>query len=124
MPSVAAQTLIVADATGSGWYITATSTTFTTGTRSVPNDATTLASAPTVNCAPGVTCEPAVDRVTVPYVLPSASTAPTATPLFDAAVGTGIGTQAVTAIWHVTVPAHMAAGTYRSTWVLSLVSAP
>src|SRR5690242_20473437 len=126
----ATQALDVSDGTGSGagWNITATSTTFSTGGGSpklLPTTATTVQSAPTVACDAGVTCTAAtVSGLTYPYSLPAAGTAPTATKLFNAAANTGLGNQTVTPTWRLTVPGNAAAGTYTSTWTLSLVSAP
>ena len=59
-----------------------------------------------------------------PYTLPAAATAPTATKLYNAPAGTGMGDQTVTPTWTLTIPANAYAGTYTSTWTLSLVSGP
>jgi hypothetical protein len=56
--------------------------------------------------------------------LPAAGTAPTATKVFNSAVNTGMGNQTVSPTWKVAVPANTFAGTYTSTWTLSLVSGP
>ena len=116
----------VGDATGSGagWNITATSTTFTTGTKNLSTSATTVTATPTVSCDSGATCTLATNAITYPYTLPAASTAPTATKLFDGAVNTGLGNQTVTPTWRLSIPANTFAGTYTSTWTISLVSAP
>ena len=126
----ATQALDIGDSTGSGagWNVTATSTTFSTGGGSpklLPTTATTVQSAPTVACDSGVTCTTAtVSGLSYPYSLPAAGTAPTATKLFNAAANTGMGNQTVTPTWRLSVPANATAGTYTSTWTLSLVSAP
>lgn len=124
-----AQAIDVGDATGSGagWNITATSTQFTTGggsPKTLSTSATAVDSAPTVACDTGATCTAATNSITYPYTLPAGSTAPTATKLFDAASGTGMGNQTVTPTWKVAIPASTYAGTYTSTWTISLISAP
>jgi hypothetical protein len=125
----AAQALDVGDATGSGtgWNVTATSTTFTTGGGSphlLSTSATTLSGAPTDVCDASATCTLATNSVTYPYTLPAGGTAPTATKMFNAAANTGLGNQTVTPTWRLSVPANTFAGTYTSTWTISLVSGP
>ncbi len=127
--TTATQAIDVGDATGSGtgWNITATSTTFTTGGGSphlLSTTATTVGVAPSVACDAGVTCVTANNAITYPYSLPAAGTAPTATKLYNAAANTGMGNQTVTPTWKLAVPADAYAGTYTSTWTISLVSAP
>jgi hypothetical protein len=116
----------VGDATGSGtgWNVTATSTTFTTGTKTLSTAATTVTGAPTDACDATVTCTVATNAIGYPYTLPAASTAPTATKLFNSAANTGMGNQTVTPSWKLAIPANTFAGTYTSTWTISLVSAP
>jgi hypothetical protein len=122
------QALDVGDATGSGagWNITATSTTFATTSpvHTLSTSATTVGSAPSVACDASTSCTTATTNVTYPYTLPAASTAPTATKLFNATANTGMGNQTVTPTWKLAVPASTFAGTYNSTWTLSLVSGP
>lgn len=123
------QSLDVGDATGSGagWNITATSTTFSTGGGSphtLATTATTLGAAPAAACDSGATCTLATNGITYPYTLPAGSTAPTATKVFNAALNTGMGNQTVTPTWRLAVPANTYAGTYTSTWTISLVSGP
>jgi hypothetical protein len=124
----ASQPLDIADATGSGagWNVTATSTLFTSGTYTLPAGATIIGSPPaTPSCDTNVTCTPAgIPTVAYPYSLPAGATAPTATKLFNAPSGTGLGDQTVTPTWTVAIPANAYAGNYTSTWTLSLVSAP
>jgi hypothetical protein len=124
-----AQAIDVGDATGSGtgWNITATSTQFSTGggsPKTLSTSATAVDSAPAIACDAGASCTTATNSVTYPYTLPAGSTAPTATKLVNAAASTGMGNQTVTPTWKVSVPANTYAGTYSSTWTISLVSAP
>jgi hypothetical protein len=124
----ATQPLDIADATGSGagWNVTATSTLFTSGSNTLPAGATVIGSAPaTPTCDTNVTCTPAgTTTVAYPYSLPAAATAPTATKLFSAPAGTGMGDQTVTPTWTLAIPGNAYAGNYTSTWTLSLVSGP
>jgi hypothetical protein len=125
----ATQALDVGDATGSGtgWNLTATSTTFTTGGGTphlLSTSATTLTGAPTDVCDASATCTLATNSVTYPYTLPAGATAPTATKMFNSAANTGLGNQTITPTWRLSVPANTFAGTYTSTWTISLVSGP
>jgi hypothetical protein len=125
----AAQALDIGDATGSGagWNITATSTQFKTSTgNTLPLGATTVASSPGApTCDTNVTCTVGgTTTVSYPYSLPAGTTAPTATKLFNAPAGTGMGNQTVTPTWTLAIPANAYAGNYNSTWTLSLVSGP
>ncbi len=124
----AAQPLDIADATGSGagWNITATSTLFKSGTYTLPAGATTITSAPGApTCDSSVTCTPGGSTtVAFPYTLPAAASAPIATKVFNAPAGTGMGDQTVTPTWSLAIPGNAYAGSYTSTWTLSLVSAP
>lgn len=126
----ASQPLDIADATGSGsgWNITATSTVFKSavGNYTLPTGATTVASAPGApTCDTNVTCTPGGSTtVSYPYSLPAAATAPTATKLFNAPAGTGMGDQTLTPTWTLAIPGNAYAGNYSSTWTLSLVSGP
>jgi len=121
-----AEAIDVGDATGSGsgWNLTATSTTFTTGSHTLSTSATTVTATPTDACDVSATCATATNSVTYPYALPAAGTAPTATKLFNATANTGMGNQTVTPTWKLALLANSYAGTYTSTWTLSLVSGP
>ena len=118
----------IGDATGSGagWNVTATSTTFSSGSHTLPTTAVTVQTAPTPTCNAATTCTPATNLVSFPYTLPAAATAPTATKLFDAAANTGSGDQTFTPTWTLTIPAGAVASAtpYSSTWTFSLVSGP
>jgi hypothetical protein len=119
----------IGDATGSGsgWNVTATSTTFTSGANTLPTTATTIQSAPTASCDTGATgCTTATTTVSYPYKLPAATVAPTATRLFNAIANTGVGNQTFTPTWTLAIPANAVASTtaYTSTWTFSLVSGP
>jgi hypothetical protein len=124
----ASQPLDIGDATGSGagWNVTATSTLFKSGTNSLSAGATTITSSPgTPTCDTGATCTVGgATNVSYPYSLPAAATAPTATKMFNAPAGTGMGDQTISPTWTLAIPANAYAGSYTSTWTLSLVSGP
>ena len=124
--ATATQTFDVGDATGSGagWNITATSTTFAAGSRSLAPTSVTVQAVPTVACDPGASCTVATSGVSYPYMVPAGTTAPTATKLFSAAANTGLGNQTVTLVFQLVVPANAFAGNYSSTWTYTLVSGP
>jgi hypothetical protein len=83
---------------GAGWNITGTSTTFT-------NAASKMLS-------------------TTATSITSASTAPTAVKLYNAATGTGKGPNTVNLTAQLSVPANAYNGTYSSTWTIAVVSGP
>jgi hypothetical protein len=118
----------VGDATGSGtgWNITATSTSFTTSSpvHTLSTAATSVKTAPLDSCDSNATCTLATNSVAYPYVLPAGGTAPTATKLITAALNTGLGDQTMTPTFTITIPANTFAGNYTSTWTFSLVSGP
>ena len=116
----------VSDSTGSGagWNITATSTQFSNGTNTLPDNSVTVNAAPTDTCDTGATCVLASNSISYPYTLPAGTTAPTATKMFDAAVNTGMGNQTVTPTFTLSVPAGAYSGTYTSTVTFSLVTGP
>ena len=109
---------------GAGWQLDATGTELSDGSHSLPADAVTVDTAPSVACDTGADCTRATDAVSYPYVLPTGTSPPTATALYSAAVNTGMGDQTVTPVFSLEVPANAAAGAYSATWTFSLVSGP
>lgn len=122
----------VCDNTGSGagWSLQATSTPFVNGTHvlsdagSTGTSTTTILEAPALSCASGSTCTLPTNGATYPYDLPASSSAPAAATLLSASTGTGRGDISVSIPWVLTVPASAYAGTYTSTWTISVVSGP
>jgi len=106
----------------SGWNVSATSTQFTTGLRTLAANAISVQSAPTITC--DTTCTLATNQLSYPYNLPAGSTAPTATKIFDAAAATGIGNQTVTPTFQLAIPGNTYAGVYTSTWTFTLSTGP
>jgi hypothetical protein len=84
--------------------------------------AITIQSTPSDTC--DTTCTTATNSVGFPYTLPANGTAPTATKLFNAASTTGVGNQTILPTFTVAIPAATFAGTYSSTWTLTLASGP
>lgn len=117
----------VDDATGSGagWNLTATSTTFTdAGGQTLPATAAAVGATPAVGCDVGSTCVVPTLSGAYPYTLPAGSAAPAATKLVSAGAGSGMGAAVVSPTFTLSVPANTYAGTYTSTWTISLVSGP
>ena len=115
----ATQTLDIGDATGSGggWNVTLGNTTFTSGTNTLANS-DFIPTVPATDVC-DTTCTPATLTSTFPS-LPGT----TATKLMSAAAGTGMGDQTVTIPWLATIPGSSYAGTYTSTWMVTVVSGP
>jgi hypothetical protein len=148
-PTVADETYTVVDATGTGagWHITVSATTFTsTGTGNPvlanagtfsTNGSLTSATAtgyPTSACSPSTTCT-LPTHTTTPTVFPvaitTATSAPTASVIYDANASTGIGSIAVGGSaaaapvgWWLNVPGNAVPGTYTSTILMAVVSTP
>lgn len=137
------QQLTVNDATGTaaGWHVTASATTFTNGTHTLPNTGTFLASgsltsasattAPSSACATGSTCTLPTNSTTYPVAVTTAGTAPPAVTLYNAAANTGMGkivlggSGAANPLgWWLNVPSNVFSGAYTSTVTMSVVSAP
>jgi hypothetical protein len=123
VPASQALDVIDSTGTGAGWNVTLTSTTFTNGALTLPDNNVTDTAAVGA-CDASVTCTLATNAVSYPATVPSATTAPTAVKIVSAAVNTGVGAQTWTHSMAMALPASVRAGTYTSTWTYSLVSAP
>ncbi len=119
---VASQTLDIGDNTGSGsgWNVTLSNTTFTSGTNQLANGDFTVPALPTSACDTGISCNLANLGTWSSYSLPGT----TATKLLSSAAATGMANQTVTVNWKAVFPADTYSGTYTSTWTLTLVSGP
>lgn len=107
---------------GAGWNLTATSTTFTTGSATLPTTATRV-TAGSASAATG-NCSLPTNSITYPVTLPAASVAPTAVKVFNAASTTGKGASSVSLTFQITVPGSAKAGSYSSTWTFTAASGP
>jgi hypothetical protein len=122
----ASQAIDVKDNTGSGsgWNITLTSTTFTTGSHTLATNSVTDTAASGLADG-GVTATLADNSATVyPLQVPAAGTAPAAVKIMAAAANTGMGGQTWTHTMQLAVPSSVYAGTYTSTWTYSIASGP
>ena len=117
--------MTVNDATGSGtgWNVTVTSTTFTTGSKNLATTASTVTGV-TSACAVSTTCTSPTNATGYPLTVPAAAAPPTAVKLFNAAANTGLGNFTLTPTVQVAIPANTFAGTYTSTITLAVVSGP
>jgi hypothetical protein len=140
--TVAHQTYVVDDATGSGagWHVTVSATNFTNGTvflplssfsttGSITNFAATTA--PTAACTTGATCTLPTNTTTYPVTITTAASAPTAFTVYDTSAATGLGSinigapGALPVGWWLNVPANTKTGTaYTSTITLGVISGP
>jgi len=108
---------------GLGWNLTITSTQFTTGSRTLATNASSV-TAVTSACANGGLCVTPTNAIAYPVTVPAGSTPPTAVKFFNAAAATGEGVFTITPTVRVSVPQNSFAGSYASTLTLSVVSGP
>jgi hypothetical protein len=123
--STKSATVTVDDETGtaSGWNLTATSTRFALSSGQVlPATATQITGAAAV--AGTGNCSLPTNSVSYPVTLPAGSTPPTAARIYNAGLNTGQGPVDITLTTTIQVPANAAAGTYSSTWTLTMASGP
>jgi alpha-tubulin suppressor-like RCC1 family protein len=126
-------------ATGAGWHITVSATTFTTGPKSLPNagavnftgsvSSSLAGAAPTATCVGS--CTLPTDTTTYPVVMATAVSSPTVYTVYDTSVSTGEGVMTIGGSaatdpigWWVQVPASVYVGSYTSTVTLEVVSGP
>ena len=110
-------------ANANGWNLTITSTQFATAVapiRTLPTNASTIASAPSVTCT--TSCP--TNSIGYPVVVPAGATPPTAVKFFNAANGTGKGASTITPSVTVNIPGNTFTGTYTSTITLAIVAGP
>lgn len=110
-------------ASGAGWNLTATSTTFTSvSAKTLPTTAATLSA---VSAVAGTgNCTMPTNVISYPVAIPAAATAPTAVKIFDAAAATGSGPINLTLSLGLTLPARTVVGAYSSTWTFTVASGP
>jgi len=138
--TAADQQLTVSDSTGTaaGWHVTASATTFTASSHTIPSTGamdvtggvTTVAStAPSATCVGS--CVLPTDTTTYPVLLNTASSSPPPFTLYDTSSGSGVGqvtlggsTATYPIGWWINVPANAYPGTYTSTVTLAVVSGP
>jgi uncharacterized protein YaiE (UPF0345 family) len=124
--------------TGSGWDVTVSATTFSSGSHTLPdtgrlefNGSTSslTGAAPSAACVGS--CVLPVDTTTYPVAIDTAASLPDPFTIYDASPGTGTGVVALGGAsathpigWWIQVPASAYAGSYTSTLTLTLVSGP
>jgi YVTN family beta-propeller protein len=110
-----------------GWSISGTSTTFTTGgadPHELPTTSVTIQTSPSVACDGSASCTLASNGIAYPVVLPAGTTPPTSAKLFRAVEDSGVCDQTVTPWFTLAIPPTTYAGTYASTWTFTLSSGP
>jgi hypothetical protein len=107
-----------------GWQLQVTSTTLTTGTRSLATTATQVTAMSSATCDNGAPCTLPANTVTYPVDVPAGTTAPTAVRFANAASGAGVGRIDWSATFSVAVPQNAYAGSYSSVLTISVVSGP
>jgi hypothetical protein len=109
---------------GLGWQLQVTSTTLTTGARSLATTASSITDVAGDACVSGAPCVLPTSNVSYPVAVPAAASAPTAVKFDNAAVQTGEGQISKSTAFSVSVPQNAYAGTYTSTVTISIVSGP
>jgi hypothetical protein len=107
-----------------GWNLTITSTTFSSGTRSLATTASTINTAPTAVCIGSCTLPTNSVTYSPPLTVPAGNSAPTAVKFFNAAKNTGTGTMTITPTITIAIPANTFAGTYTSTVTIAISGGP
>jgi WxL domain surface cell wall-binding len=125
-------------ATGAGWHITVTATTFSSGTHDLPDtgvfsvtgSVTSLTSA-TPSAACSGPCVLPTDTVTYPVAVTTAAASPPASTLYSASAGTGSGDVTLGGSsaehplgWWISVPATAHTGSYSSALTITVASGP
>jgi hypothetical protein len=110
---------------GSGWNLTITSTTFTSGSNTLDTVASSILTSPAVVCSgTGSHCTNPTNGITYPVGVPAGAPAPTAVKFFNAATSSGLGKFTITPTITVSIPGNTYAGTYTSTVSVAVVTGP
>ena len=99
-----------------GWKVTASSTTLTSGTNTLPGIVITGVTRGTCS---GTSCINPSNSVTWPFTLST-----TATRIYNAAVNTGTGTVGLTSTYKINYPANALPGSYTSTVTVATTTGP
>lgn len=117
------ETLDVGDlsGSGSGWNVSLAATPFTNGSHQLANTDFSVPATPAVTCQVSGSCIVAsLNAALYAYTLPATGS----TKLLSAAAGTGMGNQVVSIVWNATLPGNIYAGSYSSTWQITLAAGP
>jgi hypothetical protein len=140
-PNSTEQSYLVSDASasGAGWHVTVSATTFTSGAAALPDAGTFVTNgsitaeaattAPAAACSAGSTCLLPANTTTYPVAITTAASAPVPATIYDTSAGTGrgsiiIGLGASPVGWWINVPATAGAGSYTSVIRLQVISGP
>jgi hypothetical protein len=140
-PNSAEQSYLVSDASasGAGWHVTVSATTFTSSADALPDAGTfqtngsitaeAATTAPAAACSAGSTCLLPANTTAYPVAITTAASAPAPVTIYDTSAGTGrgsiiIGTGASRVGWWINVPANADAGAYASVISLQVISGP
>jgi hypothetical protein len=115
----------IASGSPGGWNLTITSTTFNDGAgHTFPTNASTITGVAST-CGASSTCTPPTNAVAnTNLAVPAAGVAPAAVKYENAASGSGLGTNTITATVQVAVPSNVFAGTYSSTVTVAIAATP
>jgi hypothetical protein len=111
-------------ASAAGWQLQVTSTTLTTGTRSLPVTATDVTGVGAIACDAAAPCSLPTNAIVFPVGVPAAAAAPAAVKFYNASANTGEGRVDMTIALAALVAQNAYAGTYSSTVTISIVSGP
>ncbi|MGC8460546.1 MAG: hypothetical protein ACP5OR_01690 [Candidatus Dormibacteria bacterium] len=126
-------TVVDCSGTGDGWNITASGTTFTTGTGGTFATTVTIPSITSWTCSTNSTCTPPDngsctspnDGITYSGSLDiPIGAAPTPNKVFGAVAGCGMGSQSVIPTVQLAIPAGALPGSYSSVWTFTLAAGP
>ncbi len=126
-------TVVDCSGTGNGWNLTASGTTFTTGTGGTFSTVVSIPSITGWSCSTNSTCTtPDSASCTTPNdgITYSGSldiplgAAPTPNKVFGAVAGCGMGSQSVSPTVQLTIPAGALPGSYSSIWTFTLAAGP
>jgi hypothetical protein len=125
LTSSATGTILVDDATGAGagWSVSATSTLFTrAGGATLPAGATVVTA---ISSTPmSGNCALPSNTFAYPITLPAAPVAPAAVKIYGTPAATGLGPVQLDAGFQLEVPENAYAGSYTSTWTITIASGP
>jgi hypothetical protein len=120
-------------ATGAGWHITVSASTFTAGARTLPNSGTFVLTgsltSPAATTGPAAacvsSCTPPVSTASYPVAITTAASSPPAATVYDTGAASGLGPVAISPVgWWVNILASALAGSYTSTVTVNLISGP
>jgi hypothetical protein len=131
------QAFTVSDATGTGtgWHITVSATTFTSGANTLLNAGTfslngstnsqTTTTVPPATCSGGSTCTLPIDTTVYPVAITTAATGPVAVTIYNANAPSGLGSININPVgWWLNIPGTVPGGSYTSTITVEILATP